>query len=71
MSEFLQSDVAKLIGLAIILGGGLFVVLRVIAGRPSMGGGVTGSPRPKPDPYGNMTPKGSGTGTTQPPKNEV
>lgn len=64
---FLTNPVVVVVLVALILGGGLFVVSRW--GTPGSGtGGVTGGSRPKPDPYGTMRPKGTGTGTTQPPK---
>jgi hypothetical protein len=54
---FLSNPVVVVVLVALILGGGLFVVSRW--GKLGSGtGGVTGGPAPKPDPTGNKKPGG-------------
>lgn len=56
--EFLKQPVVVVVLIALLCLGGVFVFARVVAGPPSMGGGVTGKPKSPVDPTGNMKPGG-------------
>lgn len=56
--EFLKNPVVVVVLIALLCLAGVFIFARVVSGPPSMGGGVTGKPAPKPDPLGNKKPGG-------------
>lgn len=68
--EFLTSPVAKIAGLALLVGLGLGFVIQFWGKLGKGTGGVTGQPAPPADPAGSMKP-GTPTQPTRPPKEQV